>query len=58
MAKAILIKGSIYWELAYSFRGLFYYHHGGKHGNRQGRHGAGNVAESYVLILRQRETGA
>ena len=35
MTKAILIKKNIYLGLAYSFRGLVYYHHGGKHGSVQ-----------------------
>ena len=29
------IKGNISLELAYSFRGLVRYHHGGTHGNTQ-----------------------
>ena len=33
MTKAILITKSTYLGLAYSFRGLVYYHHGGKLAN-------------------------
>jgi hypothetical protein len=35
MTKATLIKENIELGLAYSFRDLVYYHHGGKHGGRQ-----------------------
>ena len=35
MTKATLIKENISLELAYSFRGLVHYHHGGKHGSVQ-----------------------
>jgi hypothetical protein len=32
---ATLIKGNISLGLAYSFRGLVHYHHGGEHGGTQ-----------------------
>jgi hypothetical protein len=48
MTKATLIKKTFNWGLAYSFRGLVYYHHGRKHGSTQAS--AGVVAESYILI--------
>jgi hypothetical protein len=43
---------------AYHFRGLVLYHHGGEHGGREKKdiHGAGQVAESYILIWWLRET--
>jgi hypothetical protein len=31
MTKAILIRTTFNWRLAYSFRGPVRYHHGGKH---------------------------
>jgi hypothetical protein len=42
VAKAILIKENLSLELAYSFRGLVHYRHGGEHG----RYGAGGGTES------------
>jgi hypothetical protein len=33
MTKATLIKENIQLTLAYSFRGIVHYHHGGKHGS-------------------------
>ena len=35
MTKASLIKANIYLGLAYSFKGLVHYPHGGKHGSIQ-----------------------
>ena len=35
MSKATLIKENILLGLAYSFRGLVHYHHGGEHGSVQ-----------------------
>ena len=46
MIKATLTKG-IYWGLAYRFRGLVHYHHGGKHGSMQA-----DVVLEMVLELR------
>jgi len=40
--------------LAYSYRELVQYHHGGEHGSR--RAAAGTVAEELHLTCRQRET--
>jgi hypothetical protein len=37
-------------EVDYNFRGLVHYYHGREHGSRHGRHGAGEVVESYILI--------
>ena len=55
MTKATLIKANISLELAYSFRGLVYYHHGRKHGSMQ----ADRVLERYlsILYLDQQATG-
>jgi hypothetical protein len=52
MTKETYIKGSINQGFAYSFRGLDHYHHGKEHVGR-----CWKVAESYILICRQRETG-
>jgi hypothetical protein len=42
------------WELAYSFRWLVHYCHGRENSKEyRGRHGTGEVAESYILIFRQ-----
>jgi hypothetical protein len=46
MTKATFIKESISLGLVYSFRGLVHHHHS-----------TGEVAESYILTHRQRETG-
>jgi hypothetical protein len=35
MTNATLTKENISLELAYSYRGLIHYHHGGKHGRVQ-----------------------
>jgi hypothetical protein len=47
MTKATLIKENIYLGLAYSFRGLVRYHHGGKHGSIQ----ADLVLEKELRVL-------
>ena len=47
MTKATLIKENIELGLAYSFRGLVHYHHGGKHGCMQ----ADMVLEKELRIL-------
>ena len=31
----MVTKESIYWRLAYGFRGFAHYHHGGEHSGRQ-----------------------
>ena len=52
MTKATLTEANISLGLAYRFRGLFHYHHGGKHGSMQ----ADTVLdeeEDYILIGRQ-----
>jgi hypothetical protein len=51
--RQLLGKKAFNWGLAYSFRGLVYYHYGGEHGGTQAEAGAGT--ESYTLIHRQRE---
>ena len=47
MTLAILIKENIYLGLAYRFRGLVHYHHGGKHGSLQ----ADMVLEKELRVL-------
>ena len=47
MAKATLIKENISLGLAYSFRGLVHYHHGGKRGRIQ----ADMVLENKLRVL-------
>jgi hypothetical protein len=49
MIKAILIDESISLELAYSFRGWIYYHHG-KNGDTLSDMGMENSWEFYMLI--------
>jgi hypothetical protein len=46
MTKATLIKESNSWGLAYSFRGLVHYHHGGMHRSIKADMGAGEGAVS------------
>ena len=48
MTISTLIKENISLRLAYSFRGLAHYRHGGKHavGRQASRHGAEEGAES------------
>ena len=55
MTMTALIKENIKLGLAYSFRGLVYYHHGKKHGSAQ----ADTVLEKEprVLYLDQQATG-
>ena len=55
MIKTLLKKKTSNWGLAYNFRSLIYYchsHHGREHCDT---HGAGVVAEGYILIYRPRE---
>lgn len=52
LTKATTVEETFDWVLAYSLSGLVRHHHSGEHG---GRRGAGEVAESSTLILRQQE---
>ena len=52
MTAATLIKKAFNLGRAYSFRVLAHYRNGGRHD----RHSARAVAESYILICRQRKT--
>jgi hypothetical protein len=55
MTKATLIRESIELGLAYYFRCLVHYHHGGECGSMQG--GTGATAENYILTSRKSNTG-
>jgi hypothetical protein len=54
MTLAILIKENIYLGLAYRFRALVHYHHGGKHGSLQ----ADMVLEKELRVLHLDPQGA
>ena len=54
MTKATLMRESICLGLVYSFGGLVHDRHGRENGGLQT--GTGAVAESYILIPRQRQT--
>ena len=47
MTRPTLIRKLIYLGLAYSFRGLVHYHHGGEHGSMQ----ADRVLEKSLRVL-------
>lgn len=55
VTKATLITKALNWGLASSFILLVHHHHNKEHDGMQ--EGSGAVAESYILIFRQRETG-
>ena len=55
MTVATLIKDNIELELAYSFRGLVHYHHGGKHGNTQANMGLEMEQSSPSLLESSQE---
>ena len=47
MTMLMLLKENISLGLAYSFRSLVHYHHGGEAWQHAGRHGADEEAEIY-----------
>lgn len=48
MTMVIFIKENIYWEFAYTFRGIVHYHHGRKYGSMQAEV---KLEESRVLYI-------